>query len=201
MQSRRDCRKDRGRNCHVGANLPGSSRPFCAVYKEGICAGSRDDGAVGRQVRLGQRPSLLHMAGGERAGGGGQGRAASAIWNCEGEGCRRQCVSVLQLCAQVDAPEKTGSLLRMCGQAISEGERTHRVSDAFCSASAEGSLRSDVELWRDSGVLSDALAAELRACRRCCIDDTTSESPHRDVSHQVRRASNSDIPSWQAPPG
>ena len=74
------------------------------------------------------------------------------------------------------------------------GSKHHPVSELFCSPTDERSLRRHVEEWRDSCVLSDRLADELRAYRRCCIDDTLSESPHRAVKHHASRAGCTSVP-------
>ena len=68
----------------------------------------------------------------------------------------------------------------------------HCVSEWFC-ADAPGSLRDDMVRWRDGGILSERLDAELQAYRRCCIDDTISESPHRGVKHHFTRAPASGV--------
>ena len=66
-----------------------------------------------------------------------------------------------------------------------------RVAHYFCSPTGqarEKSLRPDMEDFCASGTMSDVLARELRAYARCCLDDTQGESPHRDVSNIITRA-------------
>ena len=95
---------------------------------------------------------------------------------------------VTSLCEQVTTPAAAGTLLSMFDARVNDDTPPHPVSALFCDRSVDGNFRQDLENWRDGGCPSVRLVAELEAYRWCCIDDTMSESPHRDVKHAATRA-------------
>ena len=90
---------------------------------------------------------------------------------------------------QVDSPDMADQFLQ---QYDSTTEKTHRVSDRF----GKGPLREDMEVWARDKTLSVRLGIELMAYRACMLDDTWSESSHRDISHEKQRATNASS-AWR----
>ncbi len=82
-------------------------------------------------------------------------------------------------------------------EAVQGGRPCHRVSEYFC-ARGRGSLRGDLEQHARGAGMSVRLRREIRAYMACRLDDTVSESPHRDISHIAGRARSSKIPWWSA---
>ena len=87
----------------------------------------------------------------------------------------------------MDSLERAGALLAMYDQGPCHGSKQNWPAD-------QGSLRRHVEEWRDSCVLSDRLADDLRAYKRCCIYDTLSESAQRAAKHHASRAGCTSVP-------
>ena len=81
---------------------------------------------------------------------------------------------------QVDSPAMADAFLTKYDAAT---DAPHRVSERF----GGDEFRGHMEAWRATGEVSYTLALELQSYRACMLDDTWSESQHRDVSGERRR--------------
>ncbi len=94
-------------------------------------------------------------------------------------------------------PVAAAQLLESFDAAVEQGRPWHRVSGYFCGH-GRGSLRADLEQHARGDGLTVRLRREIHSYMACRLDDTVSESPHRDVSYIAGRARCSKIPWWSA---
>ncbi len=73
----------------------------------------------------------------------------------------------------------------------------HPVTELFAGQHAE-SLRVDLQAYVEGSPISVDLHVQLRSYELCMLDDTWSESSHRDVSNFVRTARAASRPTWSA---
>ncbi len=99
------------------------------------------------------------------------------------------------LALQAEDPGAAAHFLQRYDEQLQGGQPCHRVSDFFCG---RGGLRADMERHAAGLGMSPALRQELWAYCVCRLDDTVSESPHRDVSWVASRAAASRIPWWSS---
>ena len=121
----------------------------------------------------------------------------SWIWLC-GPGVSDSSVVCACLFArQAMDPAVAAEFIRLYDSQVQAAVPRRRVSEYLCG-SDPGNLRSDMEQHAAGRGMSPSLREELFAYAACRLDDTVSESPHRDVSWVAGRARASKIPWWSA---
>ncbi len=81
--------------------------------------------------------------------------------------------------------------------AVEAGHPVHRVSEYFCGR-GDHTLRGDLERHARGEGMTQLLRREIHSYMACRLDDTVSESPHRDVSGVASRARAGKMPWWSA---